>query len=111
MMTKIGVMAPNGRRSWPYRLEGRVLIKRVTERHIFRLYDAVGIDESVWQDYRDCVDRVRFEFESGLVKEIEASEFERESFLHGNDQFALTRFIPLARLKTVRAGMLPLFAA
>lgn len=110
-MTKIAVLAPSGRRAWPYRLEGRTLIKRVTERHIFRLHDAVGIDESVWQDYRDYVDTVRFEFENGLVKEIEASEFERESFLHGNGRFALTRFIPLARLRTVRAGMVPLFAA
>lgn len=110
-MTKICVAAPSGRRAWPYRLEGRTLIKRVTERHIFRLHDAVGIDESVWQDYRGYVDMIRFEFESGLVKEIEASEFERASFLHGNGRFALTRFIPLARLRTVRAGMVPLFAA
>lgn len=109
-MTKIAVVAPSGRKAWPYRLEGQTLIKRVQERHIFRLYDAVGIDESVWQNYHDYVDTIRFEFESGLVKEIEASEFERESFLHGNGRFALTRFIPLARLRTVRPGMLSLFA-
>lgn len=110
-MTKIAVLAPNGRKAWRYRLEGRTLVKRVTERHIWRLHQAVGIDESVWQDWRDYVDTIRFEFDSGLVKEIEASEFERESFLHGNGQFALTRFIPLARLRVVRLGMYPLFAS
>jgi len=99
----ITVLAPNGNRAAPYRVEGRALVKRVTERHIYRLRQAVGIDEAVWQAHKDHVDIVRFEFPDGSVREIEAEEFERWSFLHGgNGLFALTRFIPLARLSMVK---------
>ncbi len=110
-MNKIGVVSPNGRKSWPYRLEGRTLIKRVQERHIFRLHQAVGVDEQLWRDYRDCVDTVRFEFPDGSVREIEAERFERKSFLHGDGaRFAVTRFIVLADLTLVKDGMRMLFA-
>lgn len=102
-MPKIAVTAPNGKRACPYRLEGRVLIKQVEPRHIYRERQAVGIDEDVWGAHWDKVGVVRFEFWDGRVGEIGASEFERFSFLHGgNGQFSLTRFIPLARLTMVK---------
>lgn len=110
-MTKIGVVAPNGNRASPYRVEGNVLIKRVTERHIYRLRQAIGIDEAVWREHRDRVDVVRFEFPDGSVREIAADDFERKSFLHGDGaRFAVTRFIVLADLTLVKDGMRPLFA-
>ncbi|MCL6642947.1 MAG: hypothetical protein K6T71_06475 [Candidatus Bipolaricaulota bacterium] len=107
----ISVFAPNGNRTAPYRVEGRALIKRVTERHIYRLRQAVGIDEDVWQVHRDHVDVVRFEFPDGSVREIKAKGFERKSFLHGDGvRFAMTRFVLLADLTLVKNGMRPLFA-
>ncbi len=102
-MPKIAVTAPNGKRACPYRLEGWALVKRVEPRHIYRERQAVGIDEDVWEAHRDQVELVRFEFSDGRLGEIGASEFERFSFLHGgNGQFALTRFISLARLTMVK---------
>lgn len=110
-MGKITVLTPNGHRASPYRVEGGVLIKRVTERHIYRLRRAVGVDEEVWQEHRDWVDVVRFEFPDGSVREIAADEFERRSFLHGDGaRFAVTRFVVLADLVLVKDGMRPLFA-
>jgi hypothetical protein len=107
----ITVLAPNGNRAAPYRVEGRALVKRVTERHIYRLRQAVGIDEAVWQAHKDHVDIVRFEFPDGSVREIEAEEFEHKSFLHGDGaRFAVTRFVLLADLTLVKDGMRPLFA-
>jgi hypothetical protein len=113
---KLVVWAPSGKRASPYRVEGRALVKRVTERHIYRLRQAVGIDEAVWQAHRDRVDIVRFEFPDGSVREIEAEEFERSSFLHGDGiTFARTRFVPISALKIVQErpparGQLPLFS-
>ncbi len=110
-MTKIAVLAPNGNRASPYRVEGNALVKRVQERHIYRLRQAVGIDEAVWQEHKDEVDVVRFEFPDGSIREIEADEFARKSFLHGDGaRFAVTRFIVLADLTLVKDGMRPLFA-
>jgi hypothetical protein len=107
----IMVLAPGGSRAAPYRVEGRALVKRVTERHIYRLRQAVGIDEAVWQAHRERVDIVRFEFPDGSVREIEAEEFERKSFLHGDGaRFAVTRFVLLADLALVKDGMRSLFA-
>jgi hypothetical protein len=51
---KIAVWAPSGKRASPYSIEGRVLIKRVAERHIFRARQAVGIDESVWKSAQEA---------------------------------------------------------
>jgi hypothetical protein len=110
------VFAPNGKWASPYRVERRALVKRVTERHIYRLRQAVGIDEAVWQAHRERVDIVRFEFPDGSLREIEAEEFERKSFLHGDDiTFARTRFVPISALTVVQErppvrGQLPLFA-
>jgi hypothetical protein len=105
------VLAPSGNWAAPYRVEGRALVKRVTERHIYRLRQAVGIDEAVWQAHRERVDIVRFEFPDGSVREIEAEEFEHKSFLHGDGaRFAVTRFVLLADLALVKDGMRPLFA-
>ncbi|MCI2429476.1 hypothetical protein LM602_06690 [Candidatus Acetothermia bacterium] len=110
-MNKIAVLAPNGGRASPYRVEGGALVKKVTERHIYRLRQAVGIDEAVWQEHRDGVGVVRFEFPDGSVREIEAHEFERRSFLHGDGaRFAVTRFIVLADLTLAKDGMRALFA-
>jgi hypothetical protein len=113
---KIAVWAPSGKRASPYSIEGGVLIKRVAERHIFRAKQAVGVDEAVWKAHKDRVDIVRFEFPDGSVREIEAEEFERKSFLHGDDiTFARTRFVPISALTVVQErpparGQLPLFA-
>jgi hypothetical protein len=113
---KLVVWAPTGKRAAPYSLDGRVLIKRVAERHIFRAKQAVGVDESVWKAHRDRVDIVRFDFPDGSVREIEAEEFERKSFLHGDGiTFAVTRFVPISALTVVQErpparGQLPLFA-
>jgi hypothetical protein len=42
----ITVLAPNGNRAAPYRVEGRALVKRLSERHIYQgSRQAVGIDE------------------------------------------------------------------
>jgi hypothetical protein len=110
-MTKVEVFSPNGGRASPYRVEGCVLVKKVSERHIYRLRQAVGIDESVWQEHKDHIDLVRFEFPDGSVREIEAHEFERRSFLHGDGaRFAVTRFIVLADLTLAKDGMRALFA-
>ncbi|MBI1744681.1 hypothetical protein HYR54_16670 [Candidatus Acetothermia bacterium] len=109
-MTKIEVLSPSGSRASPYRTEGRTLVKRVHERHIFRLRQAIGIDETVWQDHRDRVNLIHFEFPDGSVREISADEFERKSFLHGDSvRFAVTRFIALADLTLVKDGMRSLF--
>lgn len=106
----ITVMAPDGTRAAPYRIEGRVLVKRVAEKHIYRLRQAVGVDESVWQAHKDRIDRVRFEFPDGSVREIETAEFERKSFVHGDGaRFAVTRFISLGDLTLVKDGMRSLF--
>jgi hypothetical protein len=114
--SKLAVLAPNGRWASPYRVEGRALIKRVTERHIFRAKQAIGIDEAVWQSHRDRVDIVRFLWPDGRIFEIPAEEFEHKSFLHGDGlSFAVTRFVPISALKLVRErppvrGQLSLFA-
>jgi hypothetical protein len=114
--SKLAVLAPNGRWASPYRVEGRALIKRVTERHIFRAKQAIGIDEAVWQSHRDRVDVVRFLWWDGRIFEILAEEFEQKSFVHGDGlSFAVTRFVPISALKLVQErppakGQLPLFA-
>jgi hypothetical protein len=113
---KIAVWAPSGKRASPYSIEGGVLIKRVAERHIFRAKQAVGVDESVWQECRERVQVVRFLWPDGRIFEIPAEEFERKSFLHGDDiSFARTRFVPISALTVVRErpparGQLSLFA-
>jgi hypothetical protein len=113
---KIAVWAPSGKRASPYRVEGRALVKRVTEQHIFRAKQAIGIDESVWRAHREHVDVVRFVWFDGRIFEMPTSEFERRSFLHGDGlSFAVTRFVPIKELKIVQErppakGQLPLFA-
>jgi hypothetical protein len=113
---KIAVLAPTGKWASPYRVERRALVKRVSERHIFKARQAVGVDESVWQECREHIDTVRFVCWDGRVFEMPAKEFESKSFLHGDGvAFALTRFVPLKELKLVRErppakGQLPLFA-
>jgi hypothetical protein len=113
---KIAVWAPNGKRAAPYSLDGRVLIKRVAETHVFRARQAVGVDEAIWQEHRDRVDIVKFIWWDGRVFEMPAKEFESKSFLHGDGvAFALTRFVPIKELKIVQErppakGQLSLFA-
>jgi len=113
---KIAVWAPSGKRAAPYRVEGRALVKRVTEQHIFRAKQAIGIDESVWQQCKEHIDTVRFVWWDGRVFEMPAKEFESKSFLHGDGvAFALTRFVLLKELKLVQErpparGQLSLFA-
>jgi hypothetical protein len=112
---KIAVWAPTGKRAAPYRVEGHALIKHVTERHIFRAKQAVGVDESVWQEHKKHVQVVRFLWPDGRIFEIPAREFERKSFVHGDGlSFAKTRFVPISALKLVRErppvrGQLTLF--
>lgn len=99
----IAIYSPKGKWASPYSLRGRVLVKRVEERHIFRARWAVGIDESVWQKHKRDVDIVRFEFPDGSVREIRASQFEHKSFLHGDGiTFAKTRFVHMSDLRLVR---------
>jgi hypothetical protein len=113
---KIAVWAPTGKRAAPYRVEGRALVKHLSERHIFKAKQAVGVDESVWQECREHIDTVRFVCWDGRVFEMPAKEFESKSFLHGDGvAFALTRFVPLKELKLVQErppvrGQLSLFA-
>jgi hypothetical protein len=113
---KIAVLAPTGKWASPYRVEGRALVKRVTEQHIFRAKQAIGIDESVWQSHREHVDVVRFLWWDGRIFEILAEEFEQKSFVHGDGlSFAVTRFVPISALKIVQErppvrGQLALFA-
>jgi hypothetical protein len=113
---KIAVLAPTGKWASPYSIEGRVLIKRVAERHIFRARQAVGIDEAIWQEHKDRVDIVKFIWWDGRIFEIPAGEFECKSFLHGDGiTFAKTRFVSLKELRLVRErppmrGQLTLFA-
>jgi hypothetical protein len=114
--SKLAVLAPNGRWASPYRVEGRALVKRVSEPHIFKAKQAVGIDEAVWQRCREHIDIVRFVWWDGRVFEMPAKEFESKSFLHGDGvAFALTRFVPISALKIVQErppakGQLSLFA-
>jgi hypothetical protein len=114
--SKIKVLAPNGRWASPYRVEGRALVKRVSESHIFKAKQSVGIDESVWKQCKEHIDTVRFVWWDGRVFEMPAREFESKSFLHGDGvAFALTRFVPLKELKLVQErpparGQLSLFA-
>jgi hypothetical protein len=88
----------------------------VSERHIFRARQAVGIDEVIWQECREHVQVVRFLWWDGRIFEILAEEFEQKSFVHGDGvAFALTRFVPLKELKLVQErppvrGQLALFA-
>jgi hypothetical protein len=113
---KIAVWAPSGKRASPYRVEGRALVKRVSEPHIFKAKQAVGIDEAVWQRCREHIDIVRFVWWDGRVFEMPAKEFESKTFLHGDGvAFALTRFVPIKELRLVRErppvrGQLALFA-
>jgi hypothetical protein len=113
--SKIKVLAPNGRWASPYRVEGRALVKRVSESHIFKAKQSVGIDESVWQQCKEHIDTVRFVWWDGRIFEIPAEEFECKSFLHGDGiTFAKTRFVSLKELKLVRErpptrGQLALF--
>jgi hypothetical protein len=114
--SKIKVLAPNGRWASPYRVEGRALVKRVSESHIFKAKQAVGIDESVWQQCKEHIDIVRFVWWDGRIFEIPAREFESGSFVHGDGiTFAVTRFVPIKELRLVRErppvrGQLALFA-
>jgi hypothetical protein len=114
--SKIKVLAPNGRWASPYRVEGRALVKRVSELHVFKAKQAVGIDESVWRKCREHIDTVRFVWWDGRIFEIPAREFESSSFVHGDGiTFAVTRFVPIKELKLVRErppvrGQLSLFA-
>jgi hypothetical protein len=113
---KIAVWAPTGKRAAPYRVEGRALVKHVTERHIFRAKQAIGIDEAVWQAHRDHIDVVQFVWFDGRIFEMPTSEFERKSFVHGDGlSFAKTRFVPISALTVVQErppvrGQLALFA-
>jgi hypothetical protein len=113
---KIAVWAPSGKRASPYSIEGRVLIKRVAERHVFRARQAVGVDEAIWQEHKDRVDLVKFIWWDGRVFEMPAGEFECKSFLHGDGiTFAKTRFVSLKELRLVSErpparGQLALFA-
>jgi hypothetical protein len=113
---KLVVWAPTGKRAAPYRVERRALVKRVSERHIFKARQAVGIDEAIWQEHKDRVDIVKFIWWDGRIFEIPVEEFERKSFLHGDDiTFAKTRFVSLKELKLVQErpparGQLSLFA-
>jgi hypothetical protein len=113
---KLVVWAPTGKRAAPYRVERRALVKRVSEQHIFKTKQAIGIDESVWQQCKEHIDTVRFVWWDGRVFEMPAKEFESKSFLHGDGvAFALTRFVLLKELKLVQErpparGQLPLFA-
>jgi hypothetical protein len=104
-MSKVSITVAGSKGKWasPYSLRGRVLVKRVEERHIFRARWAVGIDESVWQKHKRDVAIVRFEFPDGSVREISTDDFERKSFLHGDGiSFAKTRFIRINELQVVR---------
>jgi hypothetical protein len=104
-MSKVSITVAGSKGKWasPYTLRGRVLVKNVQEKHIFRARWAVGVDESVWQKHKRDVAIVRFEFEDGSVRQITADEFEKKSFLHGDGiSFAKTRFIGINELKLVR---------
>jgi hypothetical protein len=113
---KLAVWAPSGKRASPYSIEGRVLIKRVAERHIFRAKQAIGVDEAVWKAHRERVQVVRFLWPDGRIFEIPAEEFECKSFLHGDGiTFAKTRFVSLKELRLVSErppaqGQLSLFS-
>lgn len=97
------VKSPNGRIASPYAIQDGVLIKHTTERHIFRARQAVGVDEAVWQQFKDRVQTVRFEFDNGQIYEIPARDFERLCFLHGDGiNFARTLFVRIADLELVR---------
>jgi hypothetical protein len=97
------VIGTNGKTASPYRISGGVLVKRVKPEHIFRARQAVGIDEDVWLRYRNDFQIVRFEWWDGCVYEIEASDFERIGFLHGDGiTFAKTRFVHISDLRLVR---------
>ncbi len=109
-MNKIKISSPSGAHTSPYWLKGSALVKQVKERHIYRLRQAVGIDEQVWQDQRSHVSIVRFVFPDGSVREIGVNEFQGKSFLHGDGaRFAVTRFVALADLVLVKDGMRSLF--
>jgi len=114
--SKLAVLAPSGRWASPYRVEGRALVKRVSEQHIFKTKQAVGVDESVWRKCKEHIDTVRFVWWDGRIFEIPAREFEGSSFVHGDGiTFARTRFVPISALKIVQErppakGQLSLFA-
>lgn len=95
----ITVCGAFGKRAAPYRILGDVLVKRCSKRHIFRARQAVGVDEDVWNVYKDHISVVRFEFEDGRVYEIRRGEFEQKSFPHGDGlTFAKTLFVPISEL-------------
>lgn len=99
---RVKVLSPNGRVASPYRIESGVLVKQCNEKHVFRAKQSIGIDESVWQRYRNTVQIVQFRL-NGAIYEISSEDFARKSFVHG-DGFALmpTRFVRLADLRLVR---------
>jgi hypothetical protein len=104
-MSKVSITVAGSKGKWasPYSLRGRVLVKNVQEKHIYRAKWAVGIDESIWEKHKKSVRIVRFEFEDGSVREIAADEFDKKSFLHGDGiSFAKTRFIRINELQVVR---------
>jgi hypothetical protein len=116
--SKLQVLAPNGRWASPYRVEGRALVKRVSESHIFKAKQAVGIDEAVWQSMQEST-LISFALSggTGASSRYQLKEFEsKSSFVHGDGlSFAVTRFVPISALKLVRErppvrGQLSLFA-
>jgi hypothetical protein len=104
-MSKVSITVAGSKGKWasPYELRGDVLVKNVQEKHIFKARWAIGVDESIWEKYKNKIRVVKFEFPDGSVREIRTDDFERKSFLHGDGiSFARTRFIGINELQVVR---------
>jgi hypothetical protein len=95
---KLKVLAPNGKMGVAIPSRRTRSGQAGVRAHIFKAKQAVGIDESVWQQCKEHIDTVRFVWWDGRVFEMPAKEFERKSFLHGDDiTFARTRFVPISK--------------
>lgn len=110
-MNKIAVLGTNGKRASPYKLdpERKMLLKQVSPKHIYRLRQAVGVDQDVWEACKARIRVVRFQFPDDSIREIPKKDFERLSFTVGDGiTFIPTLFIPISELREVRSGMIPL---
>jgi hypothetical protein len=115
--SKIKVLAPNGRWASPYRVEGRALVKRVSE-SAYLQGQAVCRHRRVSLEAHAKSTLIPFALSggTGAYSRCQPGSLRAKASLHGDGvAFALTRFVPLKELKLVQErpparGQLSLFA-
>jgi len=110
-MNRITVIGANGKRASPYSLDPvrKILLKRVSPKHIYRIKQAVGVDLEVWNACKDGIRLIRFRFPDNSIREIPKADFEARSFTTGDGILFIPQlFIRISELREVKSGMIPL---